>query len=246
MMVTRPPTPARRNAVPLATFKDLCIDAVDPARLGAFWGALLGRRVEPLAGGDVVLRGATPAEMIWVNRVPEPKTVKHRVHLDVAAASLDPIVALGATVVLPAAESGFRWTTMNDPEGGDFCVFLRDEAPADPPARLTEMVIDTADSASSQALAGWWAEVLGGRLVDDGRGFWWIEDVPGVPFETMDVVPVPEPKTVKNRIHWDVTSAELPALIERGATVIAPPTDDTPWTTCADPQGNEFCVFAPS
>jgi predicted enzyme related to lactoylglutathione lyase len=229
--------------MPLATYKDLSIDAGDPARLGAFWGALLGLRVERRDGGDVVLRGATPAETIWVTRVPEPKTVKHRVHLDVRAASLDPIVALGATVVVPTSESGFAWTGMADPEGGEFCVFLRDD-PADPPARLVEMIIDTADSASSQALMDWWADVLGGRVVDDGRGFWWIEDVPGLPFDTIDAVPVPEPKTVKNRIHWDVTSADLPALLARGATVVAPPTDATPWTVCADPQGNEFCVFA--
>jgi predicted enzyme related to lactoylglutathione lyase len=60
------------------------------------------------------------------------------------------------------------------------------------------------------------------------------------------VVPVPEPKTVKNRIHWDITSADLPALLERGATVLAPPTARTPWHVAADPQGNEFCIFQPT
>ena len=232
--------------VPLATFKDLCIDATDAARLAEFWGTLLGRTVEHQEGGDAVLRGATPTETIWVNTVPEPKTVKHRVHLDVGARSLDPVVALGATVVLPAEESGHHWTLCQDPEGGEFCVFIREDAPAEPVARLEEMVIDTADAASSEALAGWWAEVLGGRLTDDGRGFWWVEDVPGLPFESIDVVPVPEPKTVKNRIHWDVTSDDLTALLARGATVLAEPTPTTPWTVCADPQGNEFCVFTPA
>lgn len=101
-------------------------------------------------------------------------------------------------------------------------------------------------SERSRALAEWWAEVLGGQSTDDGRGFWWVEDIPGLPFDSIDVVPVPEPKTVKNRIHWDVTSTDLPALLDRGATVIAPPTDQTPWHVLADPDGNEFCVFDPS
>jgi predicted enzyme related to lactoylglutathione lyase len=236
--------------VPLATYKDLCIDANDPTLLALFWGALLGLRVERLAGGDAVLRGAAATDTIWVNRVPEPKTVKHRVHLDLIAPSLDPIVALGATVVRPAGESGLGWTAMADPEGGEFDVFVRESGePADRPARLYELVVDTADSESSKALADWWAEVLGGRSVDDGRGFWWIEDIPGSPFATLDIVPVPEPKVVKNRIHWDVTSDDLPGLLDRGATVLAEPTEATDgrrWHVCADPQGNEFCVFPPA
>jgi predicted enzyme related to lactoylglutathione lyase len=203
--------------------------------------------VERLADGDAILRGAEPTDTIWLNRVPERKTVKHRVHLDVNAASLDPVVALGATVVLPASESGFAWTVMADPEGGEFCVFVRDAGvPADPPARLYELAVDVADAESAKALAGWWAEVLGGRSADDGRGFWWIEDIPGFPFDSMDIAPVPEPKAVKNRIHWDVTSDDLPGLLDRGATVLAEPTEATRWHVCADPQGNEFCVFPAS
>ena len=231
--------------MPLATFKDLCIDANDAARLAEFWGTMLGLTVEHQAGGDAVLRGATPVETIWVNTVPEPKTVKHRAHLDVGARSLDPIVALGATVILPAEESGLHWTVCQDPEGGEFCVFHREEAPAEPVARLKELVINTASSESSRELAAWWAEVLGGRSTDDGRGFWWVEDIPGLPFESFDIVPVPEPKAVKNRIHWDVTSDDLSALLAGGASVLAERTDTTPWTVCADPEGNEFCVFPP-
>jgi predicted enzyme related to lactoylglutathione lyase len=229
----------------LAVFKDLCIDASDPGRLADFWGAALGLRVERQAGGDAVLRGDAPTETIWLNGVREPKTVKHRVHLDVAAAAREPLVALGATVVTPAEESGLPWSLMADPEGGEFCVFVRDGEPAAPAARLYELVVDTADGASSEAMAGWWAEVLGARRVDDGRGFWWLEDVPGLPFATVDFVPVPEPKAVKNRIHWDVTG-EVGALVERGATILAPPTGTARWHVCADPDGNEFCVFAPS
>jgi predicted enzyme related to lactoylglutathione lyase len=231
--------------MPLAAWKDLCIDASEPARLAGFWGALLGLSVEVQDDGDAVLRGATPAETIWVNGVPEPKSVKHRVHLDVGAAALQPILDLGATMVLPAEESGFRWSVVADPEGGEFCVFVRDDVPPDPPARLQELAIDSSDEGSSQALAEWWADVLGGRA-EEGRDYWWVEDIPSCPFAWFTFAPVPEPKVVKNRIHWDITSADLPALLDRGATVLAPPTERTPWHVCADPQGNEFCVFAPS
>ena len=51
--------------------------------------------------------------------------------------------------------------------------------------------------------------------------------------------PVPEPKTVKNRMHWDVYG-DVAELVGRGATVL----DEQPrWTVLADPEGNEFCVF---
>ena len=83
------------------------------------------------------------------------------------------------------------------------------------------------------------------KVVDDERGFSWLEDVPGCPFDSIDFAPVPEPKTVKNRIHWDITSDDLDGILARGATVLAEPTKPTPWHVLADPEGNEFCVFPP-
>ena len=53
---------------------------------------------------------------------------------------------------------------------------------------------------------------------------------------------MPEPKTVKNRIHWDVTG-DAEALIAAGASVLRRPDDEIAWTVLADPEGNEFCVF---
>jgi hypothetical protein len=229
----------------IARWKDLCIDATDAHRLGAFWGQLLGLEVELHDDGDAALRGARPEQRIWVNAVPEPRTVKQRVHLDLEAVSLEPILALGATMVLPAKESGFAWSVLADPEGGELCVFLREGLPTDPPARLYEMAVDTGDGVSAHALAVWWADVLGGEVVDDEHGFSWVQDVPGLPFVSIDLVPVPEAKTVKNRIHWDITSSDVPALLERGATLLAEPTDATKWHVLADPEGNEFCVFNP-
>jgi predicted enzyme related to lactoylglutathione lyase len=66
-----------------------------------------------------------------------------------------------------------------------------------------------------------------------------------MPILTMDFVPVPEPKTVKNRIHWDVTAADPDALVVAGARVLRRPDDEIRWTVMSDPEGNEFCVFSP-
>jgi hypothetical protein len=224
----------------LATFKDLCLDAADPTALGAFWGAVLGLDPQPCppdSNGDVRLLGPTPAHTIWVNRVPEPKTVKHRVHLDVNVGSVEELTRLGATVL----DDSFRWTVMADPEGGEFCAFVRE---GEITQRLYEIGVDTGDSAEdSHRLAAWWADLLGARLVDDERGFSWVEGIPGAPFESLDFAPVPEPKTVKNRIHPDVTTPDLDALVAHGATVLRPRDDRIGWTVLADPAGNEFCAF---
>ena len=85
----------------IARFKDLCLDAVDPPRLGAFLEAVLGRTWQAQDDGDGLLTGPTPRHTIWINRVPEAKAVKHRVHLDVYARDLAGLEALGATIVEP-------------------------------------------------------------------------------------------------------------------------------------------------
>ena len=59
------------------------------------------------------LSGPTPQHTIWVNQVPEPLTVKNRVHFDVSTSSLARLEDLGATIVRPYE----RWTVMADPEG---------------------------------------------------------------------------------------------------------------------------------
>jgi hypothetical protein len=219
----------------IATFKDLCIDAAAPQTLATFWGQALGLEPRSQAGGDAYLNGPTSAHRIWVNKVPEPKTVKHRMHLDINAGSVEEIERLGATVL--DADS-YRWTVMADPEGGEFCVFVRE---GEITQRLFELVVDT--DRDPHEIAAWWADVLGARLVDEERGFSWVTDIPEAPFESIDFVPVPEPKTVKNRIHLDVTTDDVDALVAAGATVLRPQDDEIEWTVMADPDGNEFCAF---
>jgi hypothetical protein len=108
----------------LARFKDVCVDAADPARLGRFWAEVLGLAWQPQEGGDAWLTGPTPQHTIWVNRVPEAKTVKNRVHWDVTVAGVPALVEAGATVLQPpTAEAG--WHVMADPEGNEFCAFTQ-------------------------------------------------------------------------------------------------------------------------
>ncbi|MDQ3165221.1 MAG: hypothetical protein M3Q17_03505 [Actinomycetota bacterium] len=217
----------------LARFKDLCIDAVDADRLGRFWATGLGLRPDSRRG-LAHLVGPSEQHGLWVNTVPEAKTVKHRVHLDVHARSVAEYERLGATVL--DAES-FRWTVMADPEGGEFCVFVRDEVPD---YRLYEVGVDAVDSS---AIAHWWGQVFDAPVVHDERGFSWVHRIKGMPFESLDFAPVAEPKTAKNRIHWDVQAA-ADALVAAGARVLRARDDEIGWTVMADPEGNEFCAFS--
>jgi hypothetical protein len=218
--------------VRIATWQDLCIDANDADRLGHFWAAALGLTFKGHADGDAQLDGPTPEHRVWINTVPEPVSVKQRVHLDVHVASVDEILALGAT---PDDVDSFRWKVLRDPEGGELCAFIRDEVPA---YKLYEIAVDAVDP---RAIAQWWAEVLGATYGEDAEHGWtWVENIAGAPFNCVTFSAVPEPKTVKNRIHWDVQTADLALLTAAGATVL----DRQPrWTVMADPEGNEFCAF---
>ncbi len=107
---------------------------------------------------------------------------------------------------------------------------------------LREIVIDCRDA---RAVAGFWADVLGWPVVEDPEGYCWLSSTgePTAPPPLLVFVPVPEPKTVKNRLHIDVNchdDAERQRLVGAGARVLAVLAD---WTVMADPEGNEFCAF---
>jgi len=127
---------------------------------------------------------------------------------------------------------------MADPEGGEFCAFVRD---VPPDLRLYELAVDAADP---RAIASWWSDVFAARLGgDEQRGYWWVDEIDGAPFDAMTFAPVPEPKSAKNRVHWDVSVADLAPLSEAGATLLRPPGAAAGWHVMADPEGNEFCAF---
>ena len=105
-----------------AAYKDLCLDAVDPLRLGTFWAAVLGLELADAGEGTRSCAARRREHTVWINAVPEPKTVKNRMHLDVHARSVDELLALGATVL----DEQPRWTVMADPEGPvELCAFVR-------------------------------------------------------------------------------------------------------------------------
>ena len=221
----------------VARFKDLCVDVASPSEMAAFWGGVLGLTTP--ADNPGVLVGDVPEKTVWMCKVPEAKTVKNRVHLDIITGQLADLERAGASVQVPETDEQ-PWTVLQDPEGGDFCGFVRDTVPA---YRLMELVVDSADP---EAQARWWAGVVGGDLSSrEGAPYHWLENVPGLPFRYWVFVPVPEPKTVKNRVHWDVTAPALQPILDAGATLLRPKDDEIGWHICADPEGNEFCVFLP-
>ncbi|MFI5820894.1 VOC family protein [Streptomyces rishiriensis] len=105
----------------------------------------------------------------------------------------------------------------------------------------------TIDCSDAYALGNFWSEVLGMPLQEDdkpGDEEAMIEDA-GLLFVT-----VPEAKSQKNRIHFDLQpqdrnrEEEVERLLTLGATLVDDhrKPDGTGWAVLADPEGNEFCV----
>jgi hypothetical protein len=121
---------------------------------------------------------------------------------------------------------------------------------ADAPARFKDLCLDALDH---QALADWWCTALGyvrrdslDATDDEPRPTDWpipIVDPSGAG-PLMWIVPVPEPKTTKNRMHFDVVG-DTSTLLTFGARPVRMQDGDIEWDVLADPEGNEFCVFSP-
>jgi predicted enzyme related to lactoylglutathione lyase len=110
----------------------LVIDGADTFELARFWSDVFATSVEAIAGDghyiDIAPTADTPR--LRFQRVPEAKSVKNRLHLDVEVADLDAAVArvegLGGTVVRRAdPEYGWLFVIMADPEGNEFCLIHR-------------------------------------------------------------------------------------------------------------------------
>ncbi len=110
--------------------RHVTIDCADAHKLGSFWAAVLEC---PLADddlpGDPEALLQTPGVGVLFVQVPDPKTVKNRVHLDIQPQDrtrdeeVERILALGATLVGDHRKSdGTGWATLTDPEGNEFCV----------------------------------------------------------------------------------------------------------------------------
>ncbi|PVG81450.1 glyoxalase [Nocardioides gansuensis] len=108
----------------------------------------------------------------------------------------------------------------------------------------------TFDCADARKLADFWAAMLGWSVFYDDDPE--VVVAPAYPHLGTGLlfIPVPEGKTVKNRVHLDLspTDCTRDEQVERarelGATVVGDHRneDGTGWVTMADPEGNEFCV----
>ncbi|MGI8614013.1 MAG: VOC family protein [Nocardioidaceae bacterium] len=103
-----------------------------------------------------------------------------------------------------------------------------------------EIVVDTSDAVR---ISAWWADVLGAERKDHEHGYSYLEPVPEAPLESLVFVPVPEPKTVKNRIHIDVTTPDVQLLVGAGARLLRAQDEEISWSILVDPDGNEFCAL---
>ncbi len=139
----------------MSTSFQVCIDAAEPHAVNAFWAAALGYTVElhepfirqlldagvatdddvATIDGRLVWRTAAACAdpdgrgpRVLVQHVPEAKSVKNRVHLDLRIgeegreAEVARLVALGATKLWDGRQGPQTWVTMADPEGNEFCV----------------------------------------------------------------------------------------------------------------------------
>lgn len=114
------------------------LDCTDLVATAAFWAAAMNYRIEP---GEpyTTLRSRDGGPTILLQRVPEGKSGKNRMHLDLRVTDLDGEVGrlerLGARTLTtePVTEAGWTWHVLADPEGNEFCVLRPPAAEAPGP-----------------------------------------------------------------------------------------------------------------
>ena len=114
------------------------------------------------------------------------------------------------------------------------------------PVRISCVCIDAVEP---RPVADFWAAVLGWEVVEDSDEGISLAS-PGRDLPTLDILPVPEAKQVKNRLHLDLRADEASsdAEAERLDSLGARRVDigqgpDVTWVVFADPEGNEFCLL---
>ncbi|MEU1947354.1 VOC family protein [Streptomyces sp. NPDC020125] len=112
--------------------RHITIDARDPHALAGFWSRLTGYPLEDSEPDDdevLISSGQPGVPGLLFIRVPDSKTVKNRVHLDIQPpsgtrdAEVERLIGLGASVVDDRrTDDGLGWVVMADIEGNEFCV----------------------------------------------------------------------------------------------------------------------------
>jgi predicted enzyme related to lactoylglutathione lyase len=237
----------------------MVIDANDVPALAAFWAAALGWDVEfgELDEADVspagfAYPGPAALPLVFVP-VPERKTGKNRVHLDLATKSAEHqrelvsrVRDLGA-IPVDIGQGDVPWTVLADPEGNEFCV-LEPRAIYLDTGPVAAVVVDSADPPS---LASFWTQAGGWIRNGEERGLVRLRGQAAVgPY--LEFLPSSDLKTVKNRVHLDVApykeddrAAAINSLLGAGATETNVGQGNVTWQVLADPEGNEFCVLSP-
>ena len=125
-------------------FTELAIDCADPSGLARFWCSVLGYKVQDEDDGLVTIgppmvpdgkshHGPVPPVLTFA-QVPEGKTVKNRLHLDVSPTDMEQdeevrrLLDLGARHADVGQTGDESWVVLADPEGNEFCV-LEDRRP---------------------------------------------------------------------------------------------------------------------
>jgi hypothetical protein len=126
----------------------ITVDCADPYGLASFWSAVTGWPISAIdepGDDEVLLEPPVPgmAELLFV-RVPEPKSGKNRLHLDLVPEErtrdeeVARLTAAGATVVSDQrGDEGRGWVVLADPEGNEFCV----EAERTPPSGASQHLV---------------------------------------------------------------------------------------------------------
>ena len=240
----------------------LTIDAADPHALARFWSEALRWPITSVDDDEVAIEpegadGDADAYVpLLVVEVKDDKTVQNRVHIDLAtrspehqAGEVARLESLGARRV-DIGQGDVPWVVLADPEGNELCV-LEPRGIYAGTGPVASIVLHCRDPRS---LAPFWAEATGWEIMgveDDGSAASLRRPDERGPF--LDLLRSPDPKTVKNRLHFDLApgpdddqDAEAARLEALGARrVDVGQGDDVRWIVMADPEGNEFCVLTP-
>lgn len=112
-----------------ARLGNVAFDCDDVLKVATFWSAVLGRPLDKGSSAVWASIGGTDGtrrEPAWYfAKVPEHKSAKNRVHVDMVdpdPSAVGELVRLGATVIAEGEIPGQRWTVLQDPEGNEFCL----------------------------------------------------------------------------------------------------------------------------
>jgi hypothetical protein len=103
---------------------NVTFDCADPVAVATFWSAALDRPVDPDPSEHFASIGMTAEQgpAWYFIHVPEPRTVKNRVHVDLVAEDREKEIARLLALGADHDEHGHSWTVMTDPEANAFCI----------------------------------------------------------------------------------------------------------------------------